>query len=268
MNIDVFLSILSSPWFLGFMGLLWGSFANVIILRLLEDKSLNGRSHCPICQHTLGPLDLIPILSYIFLRGKCRYCGAHISLQYPVIEGLMSALWCGGSMYFGLSIELLLYLGFSFLLVVLSAMDLAAQTVDDRVIIVGVIWGIATQWLSGNLSDALWGAGAGVGVSFAVYAFGMFWSRLRGYDEPSFGSGDITASLMIGVFLGPFHVLLAFYTGMILFGLLALTIYLICRTSISGLRMPFVPSLALAAFIQFFWSDSLYDLLQQLLVLY
>src|SRR3990170_1981654 len=68
-----------------------GSFLNVVILRTHEKKTLGGRSQCPYCKHELRPVDLIPILSYLLLRGKCRYCGHRLSPQYPLVELLAAA---------------------------------------------------------------------------------------------------------------------------------------------------------------------------------
>src|SRR5258708_39701481 len=86
-------------------GICVGSFLNVLALRSLEEKSLiSPRSHCPKCQHQLGLPDLIPILSYLMLGGKCRYCKAAISWHYPFIEfftGLITVLLVN---YFGFTV--------------------------------------------------------------------------------------------------------------------------------------------------------------------
>jgi len=68
------------------LGLVIGSFLNCVIYRLEKEESLMGRSYCPYCKHTLGWLDLIPLFSFLFLGGRCRYCGAKISVQYPLVE--------------------------------------------------------------------------------------------------------------------------------------------------------------------------------------
>jgi len=77
------------------LGLVIGSFLNVVIWRLETDESfVTGRSHCPKCRKDLGALDLIPILSYLFLRGKCRYCRKKISWEYPLVELITGLLFC------------------------------------------------------------------------------------------------------------------------------------------------------------------------------
>ena len=79
--------------FLFFLGTIIGSFLNVLIDRLPREESIMGRSHCDHCKKTLSPIDLIPVLSFLFLKGKCRYCGKKLSLQYPGIEILTGVLF-------------------------------------------------------------------------------------------------------------------------------------------------------------------------------
>src|SRR3989344_25048 len=82
-----------SSIFLFFLGTIIGSFLNVLIDRLPREESIMGRSHCDHCKKTLSPIDLIPVLSFLFLKGKCRYCGKKLSLQYPGIEILTGVLF-------------------------------------------------------------------------------------------------------------------------------------------------------------------------------
>ena len=80
------------PFFFIF-GTIIGSFLNVLIDRLPNEESINGRSHCDFCKKTIAPYDLIPVLSYILLKGKCRYCGKKLSIQYPLIEVLTGIIF-------------------------------------------------------------------------------------------------------------------------------------------------------------------------------
>jgi prepilin signal peptidase PulO-like enzyme (type II secretory pathway) len=79
--------------FLFVLGSAIGSFLNVVIDRIPREESLNGRSHCDHCKKTLAPLDLVPVFSYVFLGGKCRYGGKRLSVQYPLIEALTGGLF-------------------------------------------------------------------------------------------------------------------------------------------------------------------------------
>lgn len=78
-------------WAFG-VGVIFGSFLNALLFRFNTGKSMGGRSRCMGCNHTLHALDLVPILSYVYLRGKCRYCGARVSLQYPLVEAVAGVL--------------------------------------------------------------------------------------------------------------------------------------------------------------------------------
>src|SRR3989344_3248327 len=82
-----------SSIFLFIFGTAIGSFLNVLIDRLPREESIMGRSHCEYCKKILSPIDLIPVLSFLFLKGKCRYCGKKLSLQYPGIEILTGVLF-------------------------------------------------------------------------------------------------------------------------------------------------------------------------------
>jgi len=90
-------------------GIIIGSFLNVLILRLRSDESpVTGRSHCPACQHTLTPFDLVPIVSFVALRGRCRYCQVAISWQYPLVELANGLLFVCAWVFGGYTVELLL----------------------------------------------------------------------------------------------------------------------------------------------------------------
>lgn len=77
----------------GVLGLIIGSFLNVVILREESGEGIGGRSHCPSCKKTLQPLDLIPLISWLYLRGRCRYCSVSISAQYPFVEAVTALLF-------------------------------------------------------------------------------------------------------------------------------------------------------------------------------
>src|SRR3954470_18577106 len=92
--------------FAGIIGAAFGSFLNVCIYRWPADESvLRPPSRCPGCGHSLAWYDNIPVLGYIFLRGKCRYCGKHISIQYPIIEGITALMWIACVVYYGATLE-------------------------------------------------------------------------------------------------------------------------------------------------------------------
>ena len=91
----------------GIIGTILASFYMVVAHRLPKEESIvTPPSHCEYCNHKLGPLDLIPVLSYLFLKGKCRYCKKHLSITYPLIELVQGLLFALGYYLYGLSYEL------------------------------------------------------------------------------------------------------------------------------------------------------------------
>jgi leader peptidase (prepilin peptidase)/N-methyltransferase len=127
-------------------GLAVGSFLNVVIWRLPRGKSIvSPASRCPSCNTPIKPWDNIPVISYVLLRGKCRYCGAGISLRYPLVEALNAAFW--GLVYwrfgvFGIGWHLPVYLVFVSALIVITFIDLDFQIIPDSITLPGIPLGL------------------------------------------------------------------------------------------------------------------------------
>ena len=182
------------------VGLALGSFLNVVITRLpLEEEFWTGRSRCPQCRNPLPWYDNIPLISYFWLKQRCRFCEGIISPRYPLVElagGLLAlALWRrfpGSSLLF-------VYGPFSAALVVLSAIDLERRLLPDVITLPGLALGLLLALVLPHLSfwDAALGALAG-GALFYLVAWGYAaWTGKQGL-----GRGDIKLMAMIGAFLG------------------------------------------------------------------
>ncbi|MFN3179723.1 MAG: prepilin peptidase, partial [Thermus sp.] len=114
------------------LGLVVGSFLNVVIHRLPKGESIVfPPSHCPACGHRLAPKDLVPVLSYLALRGRCRYCSSPISPRYPLVEALTGGLFLLASLSYPPSLEALLVFAFLSFLVALSFIDLDTYELPD-----------------------------------------------------------------------------------------------------------------------------------------
>ena len=226
-------------------GLFVGSFLNVLIYRVpLGQQWLSGRSYCPHCKHNLLWYDLIPILSWIWLNGKCRYCHKQISWQYPTVELANALLWAGTGTYIvrcqlsdlscqlssfgslGLSgwqfINTILILTLASSLLTLFVIDLYHYIIPDQLIIVLISIGIAlglTEIVNGNWSDItsrlLWGTGA-----FAFFYLLHFITKGKGM-----GFGDVKLVFALGLILKSSVVVAlmsAFFVGAVIgVGLLA-----------------------------------------------
>jgi len=175
------------------MGTIIGSYLNVVILRTLAGESLMyPPSHCPECSHRLAPWDLVPILSYIFLQGRCRYCGAKISMQYPLIEFITGVVFVLLYLKYGLTFKMGEMLVLASILIVVFVTDIREMTVSHAVIAAGFIIVLVLKIIAGeNLLVALQPAAA------LFFAFSVLCAL--GY----MGDGDITLAAFIGFTVGP-----------------------------------------------------------------
>jgi leader peptidase (prepilin peptidase) / N-methyltransferase len=227
------------------LGLAIGSFLNVCIYRLPRGISVvTPRSACPKCHHGIAFYDNMPVLSWMILRGRCRYCKARISPRYWMIELLTGALFLACYWYFGLTLSTLKYCVFGFLLLGLIFTDAETKLLPNKMTLTGLALGLAfslvvpvndlvSQFLPGMLNlpfsddisarlvsllDSL--LGAAVGAAF-IYGAGAIYLRWRGTE--GMGLGDVKLMAMVGAFLGIKLTVLTIFTGSIagsVFGLM------------------------------------------------
>jgi len=204
------------------LGLAFGSFLNVCIYRLPRDLSpVRPRSSCPSCHTPIASYDNVPVLSWLWLRGRCRHCQARISARYLVVELLCGGMFLGCYLHFGFTLALLKYCTFGFLLLGLIFTDAETHLLPDELTLSGLVAGLlfslvvpvndlASQLLPGwfsipaghasvlfSLADSL--LGAAIGASF-IYGAGAIYLRARGVH--GMGFGDVKLMAMIGAFLG------------------------------------------------------------------
>jgi len=188
------------------VGLIVGSFINVIIYRLPksvmgESISLSSpnRSFCPECKHILGVLELIPLLSYLLQRGKCKHCNQHISIQYPVIELTCGILMSLAFIKFGLNLELIFILIFIFSLVALFWIDAKYQLLPDAITLPLIVIGLVFNYPSGFVEfvDALIGATIGY-----LILWGIFWAYKLIRKVDGMGYGDFKLVAALGAWFG------------------------------------------------------------------
>ena len=175
-------------------GLVFGSFYNVCISRYLSGESVAWPpSHCQHCQHNLACHDLIPLLSYILLKGRCRYCGQPISPQYPCVEAVTALVYGALFWRFGFSGEFLIYAMFSGLLIVLSGIDARVMLLPDKFTLPGTALAIPVSifLLGHGWSDVLLGAGMGYGCFWLSAKF----MELRGKEALGYGDAKLMALL-------------------------------------------------------------------------
>ena len=241
-------------------GLTIGSFLNVCIYRIPIKKSIvTPPSGCPACGNRIKFYDNIPVLSYLILRGRCRHCGAAISMLYPTVElatGLISmALFIRFNLFNHHFPQYFVYLIFISALVCISFIDLEHQIIPDVISIPGIISGFVISFLLPHITwvDSIAGIIAGGGI---LYLVALLFEVLM--KKEGMGGGDIKLLAMIGAWLGwkaiPFVILASSLTGSIIGGIALLL-------SRKGLRtkIPFGPFLAFGAILYIFFGKELID---------
>ena len=185
-------------------GLLFGSFLNVCIYRIPLGKSIVfPPSSCTKCGHKITWYENIPVLSWLFLRGKCSGCGEKISLIYPVIELLNAVLYLFAFLKFGLHLRLILALYFISALVVTAAIDYKTQFVYSKVIIPPIFMGILWSFFEPTITWQESLIGIGVGAGFLLLAIFLFYIVTR---KIGMGMGDVWILAAIGAFTGPVRI--------------------------------------------------------------
>lgn len=172
--------------FTGLLGLIFGSFATMAAHRIPLRATLNGRSKCPVCGHTITASENIPVVSYLRQRGRCRHCGAGIAVSYPMIEVLTATLFALAALRFGPTLKAAVYAAFFWVLVLLSVIDLEHRLLPDRIVFPALAAGVLLLFADAASEDAF-GRISGVLVASAAAVVGLLWILFprRGPDRES-----------------------------------------------------------------------------------
>lgn len=237
------------------LGLIVGSFLNVVIYRLPRGKSIiSPRSFCPQCDKPIRYYDNIPLVSYILLKRKCRECGAIISVRYPLVELLTGFIFYSLYSMRGISFELFVLLVFVSLLIAVSFIDIDFKLIPDVLSLGGLVIGlIFSPFRSPYISfkDSLYGALLGGGILFAIATIYELVRKMEGL-----GFGDVKLLAMIGSFLGIRGALFSLIAGSF-FGTIAGFVLILIQKGDLKSAIPFGPFLALGALIFIFFGDYL-----------
>ncbi len=262
------------------IGLCLGSFLNVCIYRFPTNKSIvKPRSYCPHCKKSIKWYDNIPLLSYLLLRGKCRFCKQKISFIYPAVELITAFIFLFLYSIFGLSIALFEYSGLFFLLIVVSFIDIKYHAIPAYLCILGIILALIFSVVytieiikkggpidlnSLPLFNTVKGLIFGLGFTYLFKLFGDFflgiYLGLRNKDSiegetESLGLGDVDFMGMIGAFLGIKAVILVFFLAP--FVALGYTIFAFIFKK--SHLIPYLPYLSIATLIVFIWGNSIWN---------
>lgn len=183
------------------LGAVLGSFLNCAAWRLVHHESvLKGRSHCARCGHTLGAADLIPIISYLALKGKCRYCGEPISRRYLAAEAVSAIICCTLLLRFDISWQCLRYELLLWLLLFGALVDWEDGWIPDRVSIIAVIAYIPLALLEGGWRLLVYGAFSGAAVLLVLLAVVLIMEKMMKTEV--MGGGDLKLFAVLGLYFG------------------------------------------------------------------
>lgn len=241
--------------FIFIFGLLVGSFLNSVIYRLEQGQSfLKGRSFCPRCKHQLSWQDLIPLFSFLILKGKCRYCQKPISWQYPLVElatGLLFFLVYsvhGGSAPDG---QFLIYnLIIASFLIIIFVYDLRHYIIPDKVIFPAIGAALIYHLLKFDFlgkSNFLISAAAAAGFFLAIVLI----SRGKGM-----GIGDIKLAFLMGLFLGWPNIAVALFSAVFLGAIMGMGLIIAGKKTLKS-EVPFGPFLVFGTFLALFWGEKI-----------
>lgn len=244
-------------------GVLFGSFFNVVIYRVPRDISVvKGRSMCPNCGHTLSALELMPLVSILFLRFRCKNCRQKISARYFLIELITGLGWAGiywlvqGDWIRAVSGIVL----FSMCLIV-AMIDYDTQLIADHVLLVFSL--IQLAWLVVTQQD-IWHALLAAGCAMAGYAL-IYYIAKWVYKREAFGMGDVFYMAAIGLYFTTIDALIVAIGAFFIAGLM-LVGHSLLRRGISGdSEIPFGPAMSIMALVMFLWGDLLKELYVSLL---
>jgi len=235
-------------------GLCLGSFANVCIYRIPLNKSIvHPPSSCPHCGHQIRFYDNIPVISYLFLMGRCRQCKAFISRRYPLVEILMALLSLALFIRFGFQFQTILWMLFAGTLVVLSFIDFDHKILPDVLTLPGIAVGWLVSFLPGGISwsDSLIGLIAGGG---SLYLVATVYARITGRE--GLGGGDIKLLAMIGAWMGwqslPLIVLMSSLSGAVIG-----SVFILLGGKGARTQIPFGPFLSLGALSYLFFGPQI-----------
>ena len=236
------------------LGLIVGSFSNVCIYRIPRNESIiYPASHCPKCCSKIKPVDNIPLLSFILLKGRCRNCKTKISVQYPIVEFLTGLIYLIIYLIYGLSIQTLIYIILSSALIIIAFIDLNEQIVPDAISLPGIVIGFILSFFVYYISfvDSVLGIFVGGGIILIIGLTGLVI-----FKKEAMGGGDVKLAAMIGAFLGWRYIVISLFLGFFLGALTGICL-IIAKIKSREDVVPFGPFIVLGSFITLLWGEKI-----------
>jgi len=239
--------------FIFIFGLLIGSFLNCVIYRLEKEESfVSGRSYCPYCKKTLKAMDLIPILSFLALRGKCRYCQKKISRQYPLVESGTAFLFVLVFQHFENSLNFLGIIFYSAIfcfLIIVFVYDLKHFLIPDKIIFPAIVLALIYNFFDfNNLLFNFFPSAFGALIFFLII-FLISKGKWLGF-------GDVKLVFLLGLFLGFPNILVALFLSFTIGAIIGIGLIVLKSKNLKS-EVPFAPFLVLGSLIAFFWGEKI-----------
>ena len=245
------------------IGAVIGSFLNVCIWRMPRNESIvKPASHCPQCKKPIRWTDNIPILSFIFLRGRCRHCRHRISFIYPLVELLSASLFVINFMYFGVSPRFFVYTALECALIIGTFTDFAHFIIPNRITVGGLAVGLVLSGVFPQLHNtssnkeafllSLLGAAAG---GLSIYVVGLIGGFI--FKKEAMGVGDVKLMAMIGSVLGWKSAILIFFIAPFFGSIVGVYLKFVKKIEI----IPYGPYLSLATVVTIFWGERILKIL-------
>ena len=244
------------------IGLIFGSFINAFVWRIHKNKNwVSDRSICPQCKHVLQAKYLIPVASWLWLRGKCAYCKKSISWQYPVVELLTGLIFAVSYLLWPASFDIyqiilfILWLKIIVLLISLMVYDIKWMLLPDKLVVpLTVLSLLFVLLLNVNPVDL-------AGILFALFGgailFGIFYALFQLSKGAWIGGGDVKIAFALGLLAGtPINVILLLFMASVIGTITALPT-LISKKNALKMKIPFGPFLIVATVIVFFWGNNI-----------
>lgn len=238
--------------FVFLLGLCWGSFLNVLIYRIPRGESIvKPASHCPTCKISIRPIDNIPLISYLLLRGRCRFCQGRISFRYPAVEALTAIIFLLLYKRFGWDWQEFIYIPLASILIIIAFIDLEHYLIPDRLTYPAIGLGLPISLLPGGVSlgEAVIGLVVGGGL---IYLLTVLSPLLFGKE--GMGGGDVKLAAVMGVYLGWEKTLIALFIASLLGSLVGISLILLKKKG-RGDYIPFGPYLVAGTLVMLIWPD-------------
>src|SRR3989344_2468933 len=240
-------------FFIFIFGLIVGSFLNSVIYRLEQGQSfIKGRSFCPHCKHQLSWQDLIPVFSFLILKGRCRYCQKTISWQYPLVEFFTGILFILIFFYASNIPYSIFYILISCFFIVIFVYDLKHYIIPDKVIYPAIVAAFLFRiWNFGN-----WDLFGILNLVFGILPSLFFLAIIIFSQGKWMGLGDFKLAVLMGLFLGWPDIIVALFSAVFLGAIIGIGLIISKEKTLKS-EVPFGPFLVFGTFLALFWGGKI-----------